>query len=277
MICKRFRAAFAVLAWVLCAQGVHAATWDTRVQELAPGPGFCVTGLVAGVFQTSVCAQSTAIAVPFYMTAAWSATTGITLGFAGQSANTVLAGPAVGAAAPPGFRATACADLPAGVPCLLNTLTASNSAALSDTTSITSTYAEYEIVLSNLLPATGGANCEIQLYVGGAYKTTSYLALARASTAAATTTTAETTYIPCSGDTGGQSSLQGISGTFRVSAPSANSANVWGQIATEVSPPAVQLAEIAGAYTGTGAMSGFQVFFSSGNIASGKIKIYGRN
>src|SRR5690348_10699019 len=58
---------------------------------------------------------------------------------------------------------------------LLNTLTASASASLSDTTSLTSTYSEYEIVFANLIPATNNDTCSFLVHSGGAFKSTGYL------------------------------------------------------------------------------------------------------
>src|SRR5579885_1613739 len=40
---------------LLLAAPAAAATWDTRVQEMTPAAGYCVTGLIAGQMQTAAC------------------------------------------------------------------------------------------------------------------------------------------------------------------------------------------------------------------------------
>ena len=54
-----------------------------------------------------------------------------------------------------------------GAKTLLNTITASNSSAIQDTTSLTSTYQFYSIEFYNLVPATNAVNFYMQHYVGG--------------------------------------------------------------------------------------------------------------
>src|SRR5262249_53151655 len=78
---------------------------------------------------------------------------------------------------------------------LLNTLTASSSATLSDTASFTSTYVEYRIDFENMLPVTGGGVIpQIQIHSGGAFQTTSYISTV-AFAAASFTTSNPTTSI----------------------------------------------------------------------------------
>jgi hypothetical protein len=62
---------------------------------------------------------------------------------------------------------------------LLNTLTASSSASLSDTTSFTSAYSAYLLVMENLIPATNAVSLELQLQAAGVFQTTGYLAQAQ--------------------------------------------------------------------------------------------------
>ena len=84
----------------------------------------------------------------------------------------------------------------AGVRTLLNTLTASNSATLTDIASMTASYSEYDIVFENIVPATNTVTCEIQVYSGAAYQVTSYVGGALFGNSAAAAGFAETTYIP---------------------------------------------------------------------------------
>jgi hypothetical protein len=56
---------------------------------------------------------------------------------------------------------------------LLATLTASASASLADTTNLTSAYSRYELVFTNIIPATNAVSCRLRVNVGGV-QTTSY-------------------------------------------------------------------------------------------------------
>jgi hypothetical protein len=161
---------------------------------------------------------------------------------------------------------------------LLATLTASNSATLSDTTHITSTYNDYEIVFENIIPATNAVSCEIQIHSGGTFQTTTYLANALQFTGGGVSSTAQTTFIPCGPSGGlGNNAGVGISGTFRIYNPSLTSGakHVTGQFSL-VNGSANEGVIITGWWNGgVGSVDGFQVLMSSGNITSGTIKIYG--
>lgn len=156
---------------------------------------------------------------------------------------------------------------------LLATLTASNVATVSDTTHITSTYKDYEVVFENLLPATNAVNCEIQIHGGGAFKTTGYLGTAVDNGTGGNVTT----YIPCSGTTVTTvpNNNGGVSGTFRILSPSATAQPtlIAGQFV--YLGTTARIVQTGGAWNTAGATDGFQVSFSSGNITSGTIKIYG--
>ena len=156
---------------------------------------------------------------------------------------------------------------------MLATLTASNVATFSDTTHITSTYKDYEIVFENVPPATNAVNCEIQIHGGGAFKATGYLASAVDNGTGGNVTT----YIPCSGATVTTvpNNNGGVSGTLRMLSPSATAqpALVVGQFI--YLGTTARVVQTGGAWNTAGAIDGFQVLFSSGNITSGTIKIYG--
>lgn len=161
---------------------------------------------------------------------------------------------------------------------LLNTLTASNSATLSDTTSLTSSFSEYEIVFENIVAATaGGQQLELQVHSGGAFQTTSYLTNMLHCGNGASSVTNPTTFIPLTAAGAVLSTGQGFSGTFRVSTPSGTTApkNWYGQ--GTLNNGSVGFNEIgSGCWNGgNGAVDGFQVLFGTGNIASGTIKVYG--
>lgn len=163
---------------------------------------------------------------------------------------------------------------------LLNTLTASASATLSDTTSLTATYSEYNIVFTNILPATNATSCELQVHASAAFQATLYKTTGYGNAnGSAMAFVNPTTFIPCSlaVDTGNGG--YGISGSFRVATPSSAAVgkNFNGQFTYFNSGGANQsLFNVGGFWNATTAIDGFQVLFSSGNIASGTIKIYGR-
>lgn len=166
-------------------------------------------------------------------------------------------------------------------PVLLATLTASNSATLADTTSLTSTYPRYEIVFTNILPATASVDCRLRVNSGGV-KTTGYTGTTAAwvaGAAAAPNTT--TTFVSC--DRGGtvlSNTTAGINASFIVTNPSqtASPKLIFGHGSYRDATSAERI----GAFTsaggwdgGNGAVTGIEVSMSSGNITSGTVKIYG--
>ncbi len=225
---------------------------------------------------------SVALSLPAFIAVSGSPVTGsgtLTGTLATQTANFGFWGPASGSAAAPTFRAQVCADLPKGGRCSLNTLTASNSSALSDTTSLTSTYAHYEIDFVDLIPATDGTSCIIELNTGGSYQTSSYvnnMAILNGTWNALS----PTTYIPCSYTGYWTTSGQGISGKVWIDSPSQTSVDKT--VIVDLGGPAVsstyQHIVGSGWYAGgTGAITGIQILSSSGNIASGSVEITGWN
>jgi hypothetical protein len=172
--------------------------------------------------------------------------------------------------------------MPAGVPCLLNTLTASNSSALQDTTSITATYTHYKLVFMNIVRATAAANCEIQVYASS-YQTSGYLAGAYKYNASSTgSRNNATTYIPCDVNDSTSSDqatglIGGISGEIYFDAPAAGYAKWRGLISSYSTSPAEEGALIFGFWNSASAFTGYQVIFSSGNIVSGTVELFGWN
>ncbi|MGD0420546.1 MAG: hypothetical protein ABSA68_13370 [Xanthobacteraceae bacterium] len=162
---------------------------------------------------------------------------------------------------------------------LLNTLTASNQATLTDITSLTSTYSRYEIVFENVVPATTEAILELQVYSGGAYKTTGYLGLIFGY-ADGTITTNTTTFIPLNYPTANNAnaanSSPGYSGTISVITPStAGIINWYGTMSWITLAGTAGVGVVSGFWNTSAVVTGFQVLFGSGNITSGVIKIYG--
>lgn len=161
---------------------------------------------------------------------------------------------------------------------LLNTLTASNSATLSDTTSLTSTFSAYDIVLENLVPVNSGVSCALQVHSGGSFQSTSYTANELHFSGGAMVTTAQTSFIPCSSITNVANAVPGVAGTYRIYTPSLTTTpKHWtGQYSHVLTGGGVNVGGLAsGFWNSNAAVDGFQVIFSSGNIASGVVKIYG--
>lgn len=168
---------------------------------------------------------------------------------------------------------------------LLNTLTASNSATIQDTTSLTATYDRYDLVFEYILPVTNGTNCRIQLSVdgGSTYKSTGYTGASYVGTG---TVTADSTFIPCSfssaTDVGSAATGAGVSGTITIYKPSnATIVKSWigkfSYIGTGGSF-IYRVVNSGGSWSADIlAINAVQISFSSGNISSGTVKIYGIN
>jgi hypothetical protein len=166
---------------------------------------------------------------------------------------------------------------------LLNTLTASASATVSDTTSFTGTYSVYEIVFENIIPATASTTCQIQIHSGGAFQTSSYVSSQLNANGTGTGLAVVTGSIPCNVGTSISTAGPGISGSIRVTVPSGTTApKLWqGMFAHQGSTAILWTVQAGGYWASNAAVDGFQVCFSSSvptcnvNITSGVIKIYG--
>lgn len=159
---------------------------------------------------------------------------------------------------------------------LLNTLTAAASATLGDTTSLTATFKDYEIVFENLVPGTTASTLELQVHSGGTFQATSYICSSFGTNGSATIlANTATTFIPLSHttlNTGGS----GFSGTIRIYGPVNTATTIKQVTGNTVGVNTTLLATVvAGYWNNTAAIDGFQVLYSAGNIASGTIKVYG--
>lgn len=162
---------------------------------------------------------------------------------------------------------------------LLATLTASNSASLADTTSLTNAYNRYEIVVQNIVPATNSVELRLRYNVGGV-QTTGYLGSSFFAQGAAFGHNTPTTYIPLSGNNGGNiliNSGEGFCGTYEINDPStAGSKHLIYGIGAYASDSALPVnVHTMGKYNTNGAVTGLEFTMSSGNITSGTVKIYG--
>lgn len=166
---------------------------------------------------------------------------------------------------------------------LLEQHTASSSATLDFTSAITSTYDEYQIELLNVLPATNNVTLEMLCSTnGGSTYDTSALYVASVlefnSTGSATVGQAigsPTTalWLTASGNVQ-TTSTYGVVGHLRLYSPgSANHKLLTGELLYNAT--VLQRIVLGGEYQSTTAVNAIRFLFSSGNIASGTIRIYG--
>lgn len=159
---------------------------------------------------------------------------------------------------------------------LLNTLTASNSASLTDTTSLTATYDRYQIVFQDILPVTNGVAGRIRYIVGGVTQTTGYIS----GGIFVTTFIGPTDNIPFGTTTANiqiSNAAPGVNATFILQNPSGSGKHmIYGtgsyrpSVAAEGAP-----FNSSGWYDTAGVVTGLDFSVSTGNISSGTIKIYG--
>lgn len=189
----------------------------------------------------------------------------------------------VGPAGPQGPAGEA-ATLPAGPWIQLATMTAADVAQLADTTHFTSDFDEYEIVLENLVPANDGANLKLELQIGGYWMIDGYSSLARVTNSAGSVASHQTTYIDLSGATSPRlknSGGVGLSGFLRFFNPAetANVKRIVGQTGFGDYSDSGQSAIVdisASRNTTTDPVTGMKFFVDNGNLATGKIHIFGR-
>src|SRR5712671_2455892 len=143
---------------------------------------------------------------------------------------------------------------------LLNTLTAAASATLGDTTSLTSTFKEYQIVFENIIPGTTTVTLEFQVHSGGIFQATSYLSSTFGTNGTATIlANAATTFIPLTHTTV-TTGNNGVSGTIRIYGP-VNTATLAKSVSGTMSSSnaAVLATVVAGYWNNTAAVDGFQI------------------
>jgi hypothetical protein len=174
----------------------------------------------------------------------------------------------------------------------LNTLTASNSATLDDTTSITSAYNTYSVQFTDVLPVlasftNAGFFMRFGTGAGPTFIATNYLSsIVGGYTGGGAFKQEDATTGIEIGSTGAiffgvaNTANAGLSGNIYLFG--ANSAN-WKKVTgtanwyNQVTPSSV-VATIGGMYVGdTNVITGLRFLFASGNIASGSIKIFGVN
>jgi len=160
---------------------------------------------------------------------------------------------------------------------LINTITGTGVTALQDTTSLTSTYANYRILIRNLASATNSVTLSLQIYTGGSYQTTGYLSNSYLSTGVGFSLTTGISLTNASGN----SSSYNLTGELLVTNPSSSTLYKMFTGSTTyydtTGTASVKGLFIGGAYTtNTNAITGFQILASSGNI-TGTVQVYGSN
>ena len=164
---------------------------------------------------------------------------------------------------------------------LINTITASNSSGLSDTTSFLLSYKTYLVTFENLLPGQNNVGLQCVVHSGGTFSSSSYNGNNFAPSGAAITTLNSSTFIPlnATGGSAGQANTgPGLCGYLMFCNPAASSNhNIGGLIwyNTANSPSQGSPFTVGTLWSGAAAIDGFQINVSSSNIASGTVRVYG--
>jgi hypothetical protein len=165
-------------------------------------------------------------------------------------------------------------------PVLLATLTASNSATLADTTSLTSAYSRYRLVIENLVPANDGTEIQLKYNVGGV-QSSNYLSTRLIATEAAAVSGESTTHIKISGNgtMDNTAANGGLCGEITIYNPASTTTKKLANGTTfHMNDGGTHMlaAIISGIWTGSNAaVTGIQIAADSGNLTSGTVKIYG--
>lgn len=179
----------------------------------------------------------------------------------------------------PVFRQLVAADAPAGSRVLLNTLTANTSANLSDITSFSSTYLDFEIVLQNIVPVTNSVRLELTLYSGGAYQTSSYTSVGFVQNAGGALGGSATAYIDLTvGARLSNTANSGFSGVIRLFNPLSSTSFkqcIGDAIFRDSSVAASARAIVSAEWGSSSAVTGFRLQMSSGNISTGAVYVFG--
>jgi hypothetical protein len=162
-------------------------------------------------------------------------------------------------------------------PVLLNTLSPSGAATVSDTSSITSTYKNYDIVFSNLTCSSSGQTAQLLFHTGGSFVNTGYAAIWHTSVSGSDTTSTSATGFNFTAS--GCSASDGTSGKITIYDPLNTTIHrgVVGLLST-VTSGAQDITTVGGRYTGgTLAVDGIEIIVGGGTLSTGKVYIYGWN
>jgi hypothetical protein len=168
---------------------------------------------------------------------------------------------------------------------LLEQHSASSSATLDFTSFISADYDEYVFEMVNLVPATNAVNLYVRMGTGGGptwdsgsnYSYADYRFVASVASGVGGGTSQTQIILNDSTDTVSNSSNTAVSGRFSLFDPqtTGNHKRIRGELAWGNSSAIFEGNDFIGLYQSTTAVTGIRFLFSSGNIASGTIRVYG--
>ena len=159
---------------------------------------------------------------------------------------------------------------------LIATYTPSNVASVLDTTSISGSYTEYEIVCENMVGSGTSPNLNIQFYIGGVVNSGYWGAISGYANGTVISTGLSGSALQVSASFGA-TSAKAMAANIRFSQPASGKSIVTATAAQGFDASNYFVTVAGGSMTTAGAITGFQLLFSSGNITSGIIKVYGWN
>lgn len=169
---------------------------------------------------------------------------------------------------------------------LLNTLSGGGGTTVSDTSSFTSNYREYEIVFTEIVPSANGAVPQMQVHSGGAFKATGYLNGGSASgvSAVGVLSSPATTFLQLSNNSSvdttnnPKNTAPGMIGTITAFNPSASQITIFrGDIGYPAAAGTyVSDVHTTGFWNTSGVIDGFQFGFGGTTTFTGTVEVYGR-
>lgn len=239
-----------------------------------------VTAMSAGAISLGQTVSGSGVAVSTVVTALGTGTGGNGTYFVNKTqtiaSSTLTTSAATGS---PVFRPLVGADMASGSRALLNTIAANVSANISDITSFSASYLDYEIQLQNIVPVTNSVRLELTLYSGGSYQTTSYMTYSIVFNTGGSTGATPTNYVDVScGTRVSNTANSGLSGVIKLFNPL--SASTHKQLSLDIVLRDSTLSGFAriiggGEWSSTNAVTGFRLQMSSGNISTGNVYVYG--
>lgn len=161
---------------------------------------------------------------------------------------------------------------------LINSTTLSGATAFVDTTSLTSTYFSYDVIIGNLSTSTGTSSIRMRLQSGGTFQTSNYVAnFFFFNGSPATGSNSVSTYIPISNGTSNNiGTASSLGGTIRITNPSGSTSfsQCYGQSSYLTINTVNEGCMVAGFYNSVAAVTGLEIFASTGTV-SGTFEVYG--
>ena len=160
---------------------------------------------------------------------------------------------------------------------LLEQHTGSSSATLDFTTCISSTYDEYMVEFIDVLPATNATALKVRVSTNGGSSwdsTTNYYDNAIYATTTWTFAAAAASSVQIAHDVNATAAILGVTGSIRV-VPSGSQHRWFVGQAHYLTSGSIRAVHLINGDYDLGAFNALRFFFSSGNIASGTIRVYG--